>query len=119
MGQKKTNRQDLMDRVIRVKSWQEFKHLAINLKPKSVVYSIEQNGLSPERELTCLRLIMPTQEVYYIFLDFPREDRLLETGIPIRKDRKGNRCIEDKEVIDFLKTQLEIKDLTLCSYWTI
>ena len=80
-----------MDRVIRVKSWQEFKCLAINLKPKSVVYNIEQNGLSPERELTCLRLIMPTKEIYYIFLDFPREDKLRETGIPIRKDRKGNQ----------------------------
>ena len=108
-----------MDRVIRVRSWQEFKRLAIDLKPKSVVYNIEQNGLSPERELTCLRLIMPTQEVYYIFLDFPREYRLRETGIPIRKNRKGNRCLEDKEIIDFLKTQLEIKDLTVCSYWTI
>jgi 2-deoxy-D-gluconate 3-dehydrogenase len=31
-----------------------------------VVYNIEQNGLSPERELTCLRLIMPTREVYKI-----------------------------------------------------
>lgn len=108
-----------MDRVIKVKSWQEFKRLAINLKPKSVVYNIEQNGLSPERELTCLRLIMPTQEVYYIFLDFRREDKLRETGIPIRKDRKGNRCIEDKEVIDFLRIQLERKDLAVCSYWTI
>ena len=119
MGRNKTNRQNLMGRVIRVKSWQEFKRLAINLKPESVVYDIEQNSLSPERELTCLRLIMPTQEVYYIFLDFPREDRLRETGIPIQKDKKGNRCIEDKEVIDFLKTQLERKDLTVCSYWTI
>jgi hypothetical protein len=108
-----------MDRVIRVRSWQEFKRLAINLKPKSVVYNIEQNGLSPERELTSLRLIMPTQEVYYIFLDFPKEDRLRETGIAIRKDRNGNRCLEDKEIIDFLKTQLERKDLTICSYWTI
>jgi len=44
-----------------------------------------------------LKLIMPTQEVYYIFLDFPKEDKLRETGIPIRKDRKGNRCLEDKE----------------------
>jgi hypothetical protein len=104
-----------MDRVIRVKNWQEFKHLAINLKPDSVVYSIEQHGLSPERELTCLRLIMPTQEVYYIFLDLPREDRLRETGIPIRKDRKGNRYIEDEEIVDFLKTQLEREDLTVCS----
>jgi len=108
-----------MDRVIRIKSWQEFKHLAINLKPKCMVYNIEQNGLSPERELTCLRLTMPTQEVYYIFLDFPIEDRLRETGISIRKDRKGNRCIEDKEIINFLKTQLEREDLTICSYWTI
>lgn len=108
-----------MDRVLRVKSWQEFKHLAINLKPKSVVYNIEQNGLSPGRELTCLRLIMPTQEAYYIFLDFPREDKLRETGIPIRKDKKENRYIDEKEVIDFLKTQLEREDLTVCSYWTI
>ena len=119
MSKNKANRQDLMDRVIRVKSWQEFKRLAINLKPESMVYNIEKNGLSSERELTCLRLIMPTQEAYYIFLDFLREDRLRETGIPIRKDGKGNRCIGDKEIIDFLKTQLERKDLTVCSYWTI
>jgi len=109
MSKNKANRQDLMDKVIRVKNWQEFKGLAINLNPKSVVYNIEQNGLSPERELTCLRLIMPTQEVYYIFLDFPREDKLRETGIPVRKDKKGNRCIEDKEIIDFLKTQARAK----------
>ena len=108
-----------MDKVARVKSWQEFKRLAINLKPASVVYNIEQNGLSPERELTCLRLIMETKEAYYIFLDFPKEDRLRETGIPIRKDRKGSRYLEDKEIIDFLKTQLEGKDLAVCSYWTI
>jgi len=80
-----------MDKVIRVRSWQDFKRLAIRLKPESVVYNIEQNGLSPQRDLTCLRLIMPTQEAYYIFLDFPREDMLRETGIPIRKDKKENR----------------------------
>ena len=108
-----------MDRVIRVKNWQELKRLAINLKPGSVVYNIEQNGLSPERELTCLRLIMPTKEAYYIFLDFPKEEKLRETGIPIRRDKKGNRCLEDKDVVSFLKTQLERKDLTVCSYWTI
>jgi len=119
MSKNKANRQDSMDRVIRVKSWQEFKRLAINHKPKSMVYSIEQYGFTPERELTCLRLIMPTQEVYYIFLDFPREDRLRETGIPIRKDRKGNRCLEDKQIIDFLRTQLERRDLAVYSYWTI
>ena len=119
MSKNKADGKDSADRVVRVRNWEEFKRLAINLKPDSVVYSIEQNGLSPERELTCLRLIMPTQEVYYIFLDFPREDRLRETGIPIRKDRKGNRCIEDKQTIDFLKIQLERRELAVCSYWTI
>ncbi len=108
-----------MDKFNRVRNWQEFKRLAINLKPKSIVYNIEQNGLSPERDLTCLRLIMPAQEAYYIYLDFPREDKLRETGIPIRKDKKENRYIDEKEVISFLKTQLERKDLTICSYWTI
>jgi hypothetical protein len=62
---------------------------------------------------------MPTQEVYYIFLDFPKEEALRETCIPIRRDKKGNRYLEDKDVISFLKTQLERKDLTVCSYWTI
>ncbi len=108
-----------MDKVTRVRSWQDFKHLAIKLKPESMVYNIEQNGLSPQRDLTCLRLIMATQEAYYIFLDFPREDKLRETGIPIRKDKKENRYIDEKEVVAFLKTQLERKDLTICSYWVI
>ena len=108
-----------MDKVTRIRSWEDFKSLAIRLKPESVVYNIEQNGLSPQRELTCLRLIMPTQEAYYIFLDFPREGALRETGIPIRKDKKERRYIDDKEVIAFLKIQLERKDLTVCSYWTI
>jgi hypothetical protein len=108
-----------MGRVVRINNWPEFKRLAFDLKPNSVVYNIEQNGLSPERELTCLRLVMPAQDAYYIFLDFPKEDRLRETGIPLRKDRKGNRCLEDKEIIDFLKIQLDRRDLTICSYWTI
>ena len=108
-----------MDKIVRISSWQEFKRLAVNLKPASLVYNIEQNGLSPERELTCLRLIMETKEAYYVFLDFPKENRLRETGIPIRKDRKGHRCLEDKEIVDFLKIQLERKDLSVISYWTI
>ena len=65
MSKNQTNRQVLMDKVVRINSWQEFKRLAINLKPESVVYNIEQNGLSPERELTCLRLIMETKETLY------------------------------------------------------
>lgn len=90
--------------VVKVKSWKEFERLAIELKPNSVVYNIEQSGLSLGRELTCLRLIMPCGDSYYVFLDFPKGEKLRETGIPIRKDKKGNRYIEDEDVIIFLKT---------------
>jgi len=109
----------LGDSVVRIKSWEEFKRLAAELKPDSIVYNIEQSGLSPARELTCLRLIMPCTKAYYVFLDFPGVDELRETRIPFRLDKKGNRYIEDKDVKDFLKNQLNREDLTICSCWTI
>jgi len=105
--------------VVKVKSWEEFKRLAHELKPHSIVYNIEQSGLSPTRELTSLRLIISGQEKYNIFLDFPKGEKLRETGIPFRRDKKGNRYIEDGDVINFLKTQLKMENLTICSYWTI
>jgi len=104
--------------VVKVKSWEEFRRLVLEIRPSSIVYNIEQNGLSPARELTNLRLIIPSQKAYYIFLDFSRGDRLKETSILLRKDEKGNRYIDEKDVIDFLKSQLG-KNLKFCSYWTI
>lgn len=48
--------------VIKVRNWEEFKRLAIELKPKALVYNIEQRGLSVARELTCLRMISMCEE---------------------------------------------------------
>ena len=109
----------MTDNVVRIKSWEEFKRVAVELKPDSIVYNIEQNGLSSTKELTSLRLIMPCIKAYYVFLDFPKGEELRETHIPLRKDKKGNRYIEEKDVKDFLKSQLKREDLTICSYWTI
>jgi len=50
---------------------------------------------------------------------FSKGEKLRETGIPICKDKKGNRYIEDEDVIIFLKTQLKRENLTISSYWTI
>jgi len=104
---------------VKIRSWEEFKRLAFELKPDSIVYNIEQSGLSPIKELTSLRLIMPCAKAYYVFLDFPRGEELRETHIPLCKDKKGNRYIEEKDVKDFLKNQLNREDITICSYWTI
>ncbi|MEM2119419.1 MAG: hypothetical protein QW840_04780, partial [Candidatus Bathyarchaeia archaeon] len=105
--------------LVRVKSWDEFKRLAAEFKPSSIVYNIEQSGLSSAKELTSLRLIMPCARAYYVFLDFPKGDELRETHIPLRKDRKGNRYLEEADVRDFLKKQFKREDITICSYWTI
>ncbi len=104
--------------VIRVKSWEEFKQLATKYHPKSVVYVIEQTGLSPTKELTTLRLMLPAADGIYILLDFSDGKKLRQTGIPIRIDKLGNHLIEDDDVKDFLKNQLKREDLIICSYWT-
>ena len=70
--------------IIRLKSWEEFKQLAIKCHPKSIVYVIEQTGLSPTKELTTLRLMLPAADQLYILLDFSDGKKLRQTGIPIR-----------------------------------
>lgn len=50
--------------VVKVRSWEEFKRLVMELKPNAIVYNIEQYGLSDTRELAALRLIIQGQEKY-------------------------------------------------------
>lgn len=100
--------------MVRVKSWQEFKRLVNELKPESIVYNIEQTGISKEREFTSLRLIIPSKN-YYVYVDFPRGHALRETGIAIKVDSTGTRCIEDSDIRAFLKEQFG--NLPVYSYW--
>jgi len=103
-------------KTIRVKTWEEFKELAHEKKPKSVVYIIAQS--IPARNHTGLKLILPVEGAQYIFTDSAKGDKLRRTGIPIRIDKKGNRFLTDEDVKSFLRTQLEIKNLQIFSYWT-
>ncbi len=106
-----------MSEVVRLKSWSEFKRLVAELKPASVVYSIDQNAMSQTKEPTCLRLILPAPNAYYVYVDFPRGNALRETAIPIRENKYG-RFLEDQDIIDFLKKELGRADLAVFSYWT-
>ena len=108
----------MSDRYTRVKTWQEFKQLAIDLKPDAVVYSIDQNAMSKTKDPTCLRLILPVSSGYYVYLDFPKDNALRETGIPIREDKFGNRCLLDDDVKQFIKSALGRADLQVYSFWT-
>ena len=104
----------MSDRLIRVSKWEEFKRLVTELKPDSIVYNIEQTGISKSREFTSLRLIIPSKN-YYVYVDFPKGDALRETGIPIHMDASGMRCIEDDDIRAFLKKQFG--ELPVYSYW--
>ena len=105
----------MSDRLVRVSKWIEFKRLVNELKPDSIVYNIEQTGISKTREFTSLRLIIPKTK-YYVYVDFTKGDMLRETGISIHKDATGTRCIEDVDIRAFLKMELGEK-LPVYSYW--
>ncbi|MGD0069973.1 MAG: hypothetical protein ABSB71_00225 [Candidatus Bathyarchaeia archaeon] len=105
----------MSDRLVRVKKWEELKRIVNELKPDSIVYNIEQTGISKSREFTSLRLIIPSKN-YYVYVDFPKGNALRETGIPIHVDASGTRCIEDDDIRDFLKRAFGEK-LPVYSYW--
>jgi hypothetical protein len=104
--------------LIRVRKWTEFKRLVMELKPDSIVYSIDQNAMSKTKELTALRFILLAQGGYYVYLDFPRgkENVMRETGIQIHEDN-GVRCLEDEDIIRFIKLELG-ENLAVFSFWT-
>jgi len=61
---------------VRLRSWEEFKRLVTEKKPKSLVFILEQNALSPNKELSTLRIILMHDKLYYMFLDFPKGELL-------------------------------------------
>ena len=101
---------------IHIRSWEEYKRLVNEKKPGSIVFILEQNGFSPNKELTTLKLIMLHDKRYYIFYDFPKGEALRETKIPFHKDKKGIPNLDDTEVKAYLKSQFP--NLEIYSFWT-
>lgn len=103
---------------IRIRSWEEFKHLVSEKKPSSIVFILEQNGFSPNKELTTLKIIMLHDRRYYIFLDFPKGEALRETKIPLHKDKHGIFNLDEDEVKVILEKEFEKENLKIFSFWT-
>jgi hypothetical protein len=101
---------------IRIRNWEEFKNLVNEKKPASIVFILEQNGFSPNKELTTLKIIMLHDKRYYMFYDFPRDQALRETKIPFHKDKKGISNLDEDEVKSYLKKQFP--NIEVYSFWT-
>jgi hypothetical protein len=108
----------MSDGHVRIRDWEEFKRLVREKKPKSIVFILEQNALSPNKELTTLRIILMHEARYYIFLDFPKGEFLRETKIPLRKDKNGLWNLDEDEVKNILKKEFEKDKLEVFSFWT-
>jgi hypothetical protein len=105
--------------LVRVRKWAEFKRLVLELKPESIVYSIDQNAMSKVKELTALRFILLARGGYYVYVDFPRgkENVMRETGIQIREDKNGVRFLTDEDVTRFIRREFG-GQLKVFSFWT-
>jgi hypothetical protein len=103
---------------IRIRDWEEFKRLVSEKKPKSIVFILEQNALSPNKELATLRIILMHERRYYIFLDFPKGQLLRETNIPLHKDKQGLWNLDEDEVKKILEKQFEKDNVKVFSFWT-
>jgi hypothetical protein len=108
----------MSDGHVRARNWDEFKRVVSEKKPKSLVYVLERNALSPNKELTTLRIILMDDKRYYIFLDFPKGQFLRETGIPLHKDKNGLWNLDEDEVKVILKKVFEKENLEIFSFWT-
>jgi hypothetical protein len=108
----------MSERHIRIRDWEEYKRLVNEKKPHSITFIIEQNGLSPNRELSTLRVIMLHDKRYYMFFDFPKDGALRETGITLHKDKKGRQNPDEDEVNAILKKQFEKDGIEVFSFWT-
>ncbi|MEM2130199.1 MAG: hypothetical protein QXI71_05825 [Candidatus Bathyarchaeia archaeon] len=102
--------------IIRVKTWEEFKRLIIEHKPKSLAYNIAREA--PSKNFTCLRLILPTTGKQYVFVDNASGNHLRKTGIKLNVDESETLFIKDEDVVEFVRTQVNRKDLNFYSYWT-
>lgn len=108
----------IKDGHVRIRDWEEYKRLVSEKKPRSITFILEQNGLSPNRALSTLRIIMLHDRRYFMFFDFPKDCALKETGITLHKDKKGILNLDEDEVKTFLKKQFEKDNLEVFSFWT-
>jgi hypothetical protein len=108
----------MSDGNVRIRDWEEFKRLVSEKKPKSIVFILEQNALSPNKELTTLRIILMHEARYYIFLDFPKGQLMRETKIPLRKDKQDHWNLDENEVKVILQKEFEKDNVEVFSFWT-
>lgn len=100
-----------MGKIVRLKTWSEFKELAINLHPKSILYFLQRAPLS--NPPVALRLVFASEDKQYIFIDCADGKTLRQTKIPVFFTEKGEACIRDEDIKQFIAAELKRTDLLI------
>jgi hypothetical protein len=100
--------------VIHVNTWEEFKRLAIALRPEFMAYTVQNAPLS--RPPLGLRLVFATQNVQYVFLDFAHGIRFQRTKLPVHIHESGDAYFKEEELRAFIQTELNRKDISIVSF---
>lgn len=83
-------------KVIRVKTWEAFKRLAIEKKPKRIVY-INAQGI-PAKHLTDRKLILSFERTQNILVDCAQGNALKRTKIPVHANETGETHSREEDI---------------------
>jgi len=101
-----------LGRILCTKTWNEFKKLAVALRPKSVTFFLQRAPLS--KPPVALRILFTSENVLYVFLDSAKGDAFRQTKIPIKR-REKQRFVLHEDIKGFITKELGRPDLVVVS----
>ena len=103
-----------LTKIVHVNSWEEFKRLAIALRPEFMAYTVQKAPLS--RPPIGLKLVFSTGDLQYVFLDFAHGAAFKRTKLPVYINESGDAYFEEKELKNFIYAELNRKDISIISF---
>lgn len=101
-------------KVAHVSTWEEFKRLAIALRPEFMAYTVQNAPLSRPR--IGLRLVFSSEDVQYVFLDFAHGNAFRRTKLPVYTNASGDAYFKEEDLKNFIYTELNRKDISIVSF---
>jgi len=102
-----------MAKIVHVKTWDEFKRLAMVHQPNTIAYTLQRAPLS--NPPVGLRLVFASKDVQYVFLDVAEGKSLKRTKILVTSNLAGEFYFEEEDIRNFLKAELKRSDLSIIS----
>lgn len=101
-------------KVIHVKTWEEFKKLAISSRPNFMAYTVQNAPLS--RPPLGLRLVFATEDFQYVFLDFAHGNAFRQTRLPVYTNDNGDAYFKEEDLKNFIHAELDRRDISIFSF---